>query len=252
MRKQRAGLVTSRVGVRLIAAAVLLGSAVIGGAMAVAIACTTDAECTDGNACNGQETCNTSTMMCDPGTPLPDGDGDGVCDAADNCPGVSNPLQQDADGDDLGDACDRQLSITKLTLRRNSAGQGDKSSIKGKGFFVTTPPSDVFTVTGGFQLRVTDSIALDVVRSFASTDCIVSGAKAKCKTADRALKASFKPLSSTPGVIQFSFVLKRLGLSGSFLDPVSLTITQNGSGIQRTGTVTDCLTKLLGLSCRQF
>lgn len=40
------------------------------------------------------------------GAPLPDGDGDGICDAADNCPAVSNPTQADGDLDGVGDACD--------------------------------------------------------------------------------------------------------------------------------------------------
>ncbi len=36
----------------------------------------------------------------------PDGDGDGVPDAQDNCPATPNPDQRDTDGDGLGDACD--------------------------------------------------------------------------------------------------------------------------------------------------
>lgn len=38
--------------------------------------------------------------------PPPDADGDGVPDAADNCPAAPNPDQADRDGDGAGDACD--------------------------------------------------------------------------------------------------------------------------------------------------
>ncbi|MBM4466915.1 MAG: hypothetical protein FJ014_15415 [Chloroflexi bacterium] len=37
---------------------------------------------------------------------VPDSDGDGVYDGADNCPLVPNPNQTDTDGDGVGDACD--------------------------------------------------------------------------------------------------------------------------------------------------
>ena len=39
---------------------------------------------------------------------LPDSDGDGFTDDQDNCPMVSNPAQDDSDGDGTGDACDSQ------------------------------------------------------------------------------------------------------------------------------------------------
>jgi streptogramin lyase len=39
-----------------------------------------------------------------------DGDGDGLLNGADNCPGSSNPSQADGDADGVGDACDRCVS----------------------------------------------------------------------------------------------------------------------------------------------
>jgi hypothetical protein len=256
MRNEIARRLIGRGGARLVAGAVLLCSLLVIAAVSVAIACTTDAQCDDGDACNGVETCNTSTMMCAPGVPAgPDADGDGICDAGDNCPTVANPSQANLDGDALGDACDdadATLSVTKITLRRNNGGQGDKSAAKGKGFFVTSPPGDTFDGAAGFQIRIRDGIGLDVTRGFSAAECVAAGTKVKCKSTDKSRKASLKGLAATPQVIQFSYVFKRLGLSGPFNGPVSVTLTQNGSAIDRAGDATDCLIKLLGLACREF
>jgi len=86
------------------------------------------ARCEDGNACTGGDVCQGgacvagSPISCDDGDPCTaddcapatgcvhsggDGDGDGVCDADDNCPRIANADQTDADPvDGIGDACE--------------------------------------------------------------------------------------------------------------------------------------------------
>jgi dipeptidyl aminopeptidase/acylaminoacyl peptidase len=50
----------------------------------------------------------------------PDRDGDGVIDAADNCPGVPNTAQTDADGDGAGDVCDTGTKPKRKDYRNAS------------------------------------------------------------------------------------------------------------------------------------
>ena len=53
--------------------------------------------------CGASQDCNTNGA---PDECEPDGDGDGVIDACDNCPGVSNPTQADSNSNGIGDACE--------------------------------------------------------------------------------------------------------------------------------------------------
>jgi hypothetical protein len=49
-----------------------------------------------------------------------DGDGDGIADANDNCPGVYNPDQADNDTDGYGDACDSNTAFAVLDTQLES------------------------------------------------------------------------------------------------------------------------------------
>lgn len=66
-----------------------------------ALACSTDSSCAA--AQRGSSTADEAKAVCPCGL---DSDFDAVDDSIDNCPDWWNPLQEDGDGDGLGDACD--------------------------------------------------------------------------------------------------------------------------------------------------
>jgi hypothetical protein len=75
-----------------------------------------------------------------------DGDGDGVCDADDDCPDVANAGQADADGDGIGDACDPctgtpvAIAKAKLAIAKLATPAGD-DTLAFKGALTLTGPS---------------------------------------------------------------------------------------------------------------
>ncbi len=60
----------------------------------------------DGDGAPDEDEIACGSDAADDGSTPADGDGDGICDALDNCPEIANADQADADGDDQGDACD--------------------------------------------------------------------------------------------------------------------------------------------------
>jgi hypothetical protein len=219
-------------------------------------ACTTDAECDDGDSCSVADTCVSGACVSGGGG---DTDGDGVCELDDTCPGVANPTQIDLDGDGLGNACDDtdaplNVIVFKVQGRRNPTNPNGRMFAKGD--FIVLPPYDQLSLTGGLLLRVKDQLGLDASFTWAPGDCQTTGAGAiKCKDATRKRKAIIKPLEADPRIYRYAFRLKRLDVSGPFLEPVVVTITTGPAtlvlGTDRVGDITDCATTNRGLACRE-
>ena len=73
----------------------------------------------------------------------PDGDGDGVPDASDNCPDVANGGQENADGDQWGDACETAECIPVATSWVTPPGDDDCDGLTtAVENFVGTDPND--------------------------------------------------------------------------------------------------------------
>jgi hypothetical protein len=98
--------------------------------------------------------------------PIPDSDGDGPNDAADNCPTIVNGSQADGDGDALGDACEPNPYGTSAsdadsdddgcadgrevrTLAFTPAIGGDRDPVSGADFFDVPAPPLTSSAPGG-------------------------------------------------------------------------------------------------------
>jgi hypothetical protein len=68
--------------------------------------------------CDVAESCDGVGATCPVDVGLPDGDGDGVCDAHDVCPLVADPGQEDDDGDGRGNACDPCTNVVPTTTAK--------------------------------------------------------------------------------------------------------------------------------------
>ncbi len=225
-----------------------------------AFACVSDAECDDGVACTLIDTCQLG--VCVPGGGG-DTDGDGLCNAEDNCPAFANPAQDDLDGDNAGDACDaddRELNLVVVKVMRN-VSKTDKHNgrLFLKGDFLTLGEAG-FDATTGFRVRVQDgpgASLLDIAFAWSPTDCQTnSSGTIKCKSPDKRVQAVFSPIKGFPGAA-YRFIMKmsRLEIPGPFAEPVVVTIVNAPAvlveGVDRVGVILDCRQINSGIVCRE-
>jgi hypothetical protein len=81
------------------------------------------------------------------GPAITDSDGDGVADDVDNCPGAANADQADADGDNVGDACDANSYAPAVASAAADASGNEGSTLSTSGAFSDQDGNDTLTIT---------------------------------------------------------------------------------------------------------
>jgi hypothetical protein len=126
------------------------------------------------NACDFAELCTGFSSACPGDTGSPDSDGDGFCDAVDNCDG-SPGAQVDDDGDGIGNACDPCNNVldvastkSKLVVQKLNTPPGDdKFTYGGQAIVPPTPAID--PIANGARVVLSDKDGLVLL------DAIVPG-----------------------------------------------------------------------------
>jgi hypothetical protein len=139
-----------------------------------------------------------------------DGDGDGVWDACDLCPGTADPGQGDLDGDGIGDACDNCPSVPNVDqLDSDSDGVGDACAIDTvpPGVVLVFPPDGTADVLPSTDVVVYFSEPIDASTATANSVTLeIDGVKVDgtVRVTQDALAATFDPLAALAPAMQYA------------------------------------------------
>ncbi len=173
--------------------------------------------------CDVAEFCTGSSGACPADTGEADGDGDGFCDAEDDCPADFDPAQADTDGDTVGDACDPctngvAVLNPKVTVTKQlTPGGDDRLTFKGDMTFPFPFNPVFYPVSVGARvvlMDAEDNVLVDALipTGFYSTTALAgwtasgSGAWTYKNSIgiQGIVKVVLKPIASLPGLIKFT------------------------------------------------
>jgi hypothetical protein len=203
-----------------------------------------------GVACSVPDTCQGGACVAGGS----DQDGDGVCDADDNCPTVANADQHDSDGDGIGNACDPNdgpLTLVQVSVKANTGRSDANGGALVRGRMVATG-ADAFTTSSGVSVRLTDGMTLDTTVGFDARECrLVGGGRIRCRlSSDPSTQVKLRPVRATPGLYKLNVRLSHLALQGPFAGPVTVTITDAGT-MDRVGTMPVCHASKVRMTCAE-
>lgn len=177
----------------------------------------------------------------------PDADGDGVCDAVDNCPADANADQSDVDGDLQGDVCDPvdgTVTMPKISLRLATAAL--RGQAKG---YIQMPPSvtSIEVANGvGVELRGGDGIVMSM--AWVPSECLLIRGSTRCSSADGSARLVVKPVTKLDGFYRLRVRLKQSVIALSFPGPATVDLTLGPLTFE--GVATLCSVQAKALTCR--
>jgi cysteine-rich repeat protein len=143
--------------------------------------------------------------------------------------------------------------LASLTLDKAIAWpkRSDPAELSLRGSFMTGAlgAADMLDFSEPFEFHVTDGLTMDEMAMLAVGECrspSPQNGRVYCISADRKVRASFKPVRGMPGEYSFRIRMFGLGFMQPQAGPIELTIEQ--PGVSRTGANANCrefTTKLL-------
>jgi len=204
--------------------------------------------CDDGVACSVPASCSAGSCV---NGGNGDADGDLVCQIDDNCPNQANPDQADADMDGIGDACDSAMGFLNVDRASIKGGFGSPTGkIVVKGSFSVDPASgESFDAGGTVTATIIEGNGQVFAISFPPAECTTKKGKTNCRTADKKIKAKFKPNKKEQGTFKYKLQFRKQSITGPFSDPLTVRI-EHSNGLTRQGSFDVCPLTGFTLICK--